>query len=620
MAAEIFATACRLGLLLAGLLLPGAMILRALRLPWMLAASFTASAAAIYACVVLFALLHIPVSLVTLATSLGLVTLGFGRWARRRNAPFPPTESTGPFSFLLELGPWTPLYGAFWTVVLWRLVTQPLNGGDVDFRWSWLAEQMLRHGSLDFYPPRSAADFTRYFWVESLPPGVASLHAWAYACGASTRELWTSAGVGLQLLALHDWVWRLATEWGGKTAARRAVLLASATPILSWSVLMGQETGLTAMAICGLCFALSRWYQSRATGWLALAALAAIVGASTREYGLAFPVLGLGILAVMRAPRRGLLIFAAMALPLALAWPVRTWVLTGNPFYSLGLGGIVPVNPVFVAWSASLSAGTRAAFATRVGWNEIVSSLVLCAPAAVFCWLAVAVHAARGLREARWCAMGIGVAAALWFLSVPYTGGGLFYSLRVLSPAFALGAAFGGYALYAAARAPLSRVMVNGVLAGLLLVTLPATLTLPKNPYRVSPHEWPGLGRQFVAGSRQADAALSRYLQSQPGHARILSEGVSLPRSLAAAEITVVPPWSPEVAWLFDRSLKPAEVARRWRQSGLHYVVMTRAPAQLELLLRLARWRAPFFSVRKIWESDAYVVFGVATPPPPPGP
>ena len=49
--------------------------------------------------------------------------------------------------------------------------------------------------------------------------------------------------------------------------------------------------------------------------------------------------------------------------------------------------------------------------------------------------------------------------------------------------------------------------MVNGVLAGLLLVTLPATLTLPKNPYRVSPHEWPGLGRQFVAGSRQADAA-----------------------------------------------------------------------------------------------------------------
>ena len=50
MAAEIFATACRLGLLLAGLLLPGAMILRALRLPWMLAASFTAARTTLVSC------------------------------------------------------------------------------------------------------------------------------------------------------------------------------------------------------------------------------------------------------------------------------------------------------------------------------------------------------------------------------------------------------------------------------------------------------------------------------------------------------------------------------------------------------------------------------------------
>jgi hypothetical protein len=614
-AAEIFIHLGRLGLLVVGLLLPGAMVLRVLRLPWMLAASFVASAAILHACVVLFALLHVPVSLVTLATALGLVTLAFGAWARQRNSRFPPAESTAPFSFLLELGAWTPLYAVFWAVVLWRLATQPLNGGDVDFRWSWLAEQMLHLGSLDFYPPRSAADFTRYFWAESLPPGVAGLHAWAYACGASTRELWTSAGVGLQLLALYDLVWRLAYEWGGQTAARRAVLLAVATPILNWSVLMGQETGLTAVAVCALCFALGRWHQTRAIGWLALGALAALVGASTREYGLAFPLLGLGVLVLMHAPRRAVVIFAAIALPLAIVWPLRTWVLTGNPFYSLGFGGLFPVNPVFVAWSASISAGTKAAFAARAGWEEIAFSLVLCAPTAIFCWLALAVHAARGLREARWCALCVGVTAVLWFASVPYTGGGLFYSLRVLSPAFALGAAFGGYALYAAGRAPLHRGLMHGVLACLVLTTLPATLTLPQNPYRVSPHEWPGLGRQYVDISRHADAEVARFLQTQPGHTRILSECVSLPRSLAPAGITVIPMWSPEVAWLFDPTLKPIEVARHWRQSGLHYVVMTRAPAQLQLLLQHARWRAPFFAVKKIWESDAYVVFGVETAP-----
>jgi|GEM_PF-741370 len=614
-AAEIILHLGRLGLVVAGLLLPGTMVLRVLRLPWMLAASFVASAAILYACILAFALLHVPVSLITLAAALGLVTLAFGAWARQQNSRFPPAESTAPFSFLLELGAWTPLYAGFWAVVLWRLATQPLNGGDVDFRWSWLAEQMLHLGSLDFYPPRSAADFTRYFWVESLPPGVAGLHAWAYACGASTRELWTSAGVGLQVLALYDLVWRLAYEWGGKTAARRAVLLAAATPILSWSVLLGQETGLTAVAVCALCFSLGRWHQTRVTGWLALAALAAVVGASTREYGLVFPLLGLGVLALMHAPQRAGFLFAALALPLALAWPLRTWALTGNPFYSLDLLGLFPVNPIFIAWSESISAGTKAAFATLAGWEEIAFSLALCAPVAIFFWLALGVHAARGLREARWCAGCVGTAAVLWFASVPYTGGGVFYSLRVLSPALALGAAFGGYALYAATRTPLHRGLVHGALACLLLATLPATLTLPRNPYRVSPREWPGLGREYVDRSRAADAELASYLQTLPMHRRILSECVSLPRSLAPARITVVPMWSPEVAWLFDSKLKPLEVARDWHRSGLHYVVMTRAPAQFELLMHLARWKAPFFTVKRIWESNAYLVLEVATAP-----
>ena len=242
-------------------------------------------------------------------------------------------------------------------------------------------------------------------------------------------------------------------------------------------------------------------------------------------------------------------------------------------------------------------------------------SLILCAPVAIFSWLVLVLHAARGLREARWCALAVGVSAVLWFVSVPYTGGGLFYSLRVLSPAFALGAAFGGYALYPAARAPWSRGIMQGALACLLLATRPATLTLPQNPYRLSPREWPGAGRQYVDVSRAADAELSRYLQTLPGHARILSECVSLPRSLAPAGITVVPMWSPEVAWLFDSKLTPVEVARHWRQSGLHSVVMTRAPAQLALLLRLARWRAPFFTVKKTWESGAYLVFEVTTAP-----
>jgi hypothetical protein len=613
-AADLFFTAARLGLLFTGLLLPGAMLLRALRLPPTLAGSFLASAALLYASVVLGTLLHVPLSLGTLAAALGLATLVATAWSRRTGPPPAPVEGTGPFSFLFGLGAWSPLYALFWAVIIWRLVTQPLNGGDVDFRWSWLAEQLLQHRTLDFYPPLTAADFGKYFWIESIPPGVASLHAWAYACGGSTREVWASAGVWLQLLALHDLVWRLAFNWGGRPAARRAVLLAAAVPMLNWSFLMGQETGLTALAVCGLCFALTRWLEARTDRWLALAAIAAVVGASSREYGLAFPALGLAGLLLLRAPRRALLIFAALALPLAVAWPVRTWVLTGNPFYSLRAGGLFPVHAFFVDWAASISSDSPRVFSTWAGWLALTRYLVLFAPAALLGWLAVTVQVFRRQLAARWCILCIAVPVALWFASVRYTGGGLFYSLRVLSPAFALGAAFGGFTL-SALRVSLGmrRAWDLGLIA-LVLVTLPSTLTLPQNPSHLSPKDWLAAGNWFVDGSRRTDAELSRQLATMPDHDRILSECVSLPRSLAPAGIAVVPLWSPEVAWLFDRHLPPAEVARHWHHSGLHYVVMTRSPAQLEFLARRAMWVEPFFKVRKAWQSDAYIVLEVSTP------
>lgn len=614
-AVAILSTAGRLVLLFAGLLGPGALLLRALRLPPSLAGSFIGSAAVLYLSVLLLALTHVPIDLGTLTGVLALASLAAWAWARPAPAPVTSHAEIRPCAFLTGLGPWSPLYLAFWAVIGWRLVTQPLNGGDVDFRWSWLAEQMLQFGSLDFYPPRTADDFTKYFWVESIPPGVAGLHAWAYACAAGAREVWASAAGLLQILALHDLAWRLASHWGGTVAARRAVLLAAATPMLNWSFLLGQETGLTAVAVCGLCYSLARWHHARCFGWLALAALSTLVGASAREYGLVFPGLGLVLLGMMRAPRRSVLTFSLLTLPAALVWPVRTWVLTGNPFYSLGAGGLFPINALFVDWAASISSGSRRLLATPAAWREIARYLLLCAPAAALCWLAIFYQSLRRRPEALACAAASLLTAGLWYASVPYTGGGLFYSLRVLSPAFALGAIFGGWTLATLEVGPRLRKTCDFALAALVLFTLPVSLTLPHDPYRLSPVAWPNAGRWFTDERIQADATVARQLAKLPDHRRILSECVSLPRSLAPAGITVVPMWSPEVAWLFDRSLPAAEVARRWQQSGLHYIVMTRSPVQLELLARRAVWLAPFFSVKRAWHSDGYVMFEVNASP-----
>ncbi|MDB6092955.1 MAG: Dolichyl-phosphate-mannose-protein mannosyltransferase [Verrucomicrobia bacterium] len=612
-AVEILLIAARLALLVAGLIVPGAMIMRALRLPAMFAASFVVSAAVLYVTIVGFSILHVPIFFGTLAGALAVVSMiATGFCLRGRQAVAMP-EATGSLAFFGGMGRWTPLYFLFWAILLWRLATQPLNGGDVNFRWSWLAEQMLRTGSLDFYPPQTAADFAHYFWVESIPPGAAGLHAWAYACGSSMRETWASAEVLLQVLALHELMWRLAFAWGGRTAARTALMIAAATPILSWSVIMGQETGLTAIAVCALCFALVRWKQAPGNGWLVLAAGAAVLGASTREYGLVFPVLGLALLRVLRAPRNAWLMFAAIAFPLAAAWPLRVCALTGNPFYSLDAHGLFTINRIFVDWAGSISSASGAIFTTAGGWLSLGRYLLLCAPAAVLCWLPVIAGMVRGRVAAVVCFVAIAPVAMLWFASVPYTGGGLFYSLRVLSPAFAIGAVFGGVTV--AGLGFKSSQVSSAVLAIAVFTALPVTLTLPHNPFHLAPHEWPNAGQRYKVGGSALDAELAQHLKTLPDHTRILSECVSLPHSFQREDIAVVPMWSPEVAWLFDASLPPQFVAQQWKNSGLRYVVMTRSPAQLALLSRRAVWVKPFFSVQQVWRSAGYIIFEVHAEP-----
>jgi hypothetical protein len=619
-APELLLLPFRLILLLAGLLLPGAALLRTLHLPRSLAGSFTLSSALLYLVVVLFAVLHVPITLLTLTLALGAITgasafLHLPRITlRSKTAPPLPTETTS-FAPFTRLGAWTPLYVLFWGIVLWRLSTQPLTGADVYFRWSWLAEQMVHLGSLDFYPPRTAADYAAYAWPESIPPGIASLHAWSYLCGGTIRALWTSPAVLLQIVALHEFIWRLAFAWGGELAARRAVLLAAATPLLTWASIIGQETGLTALSVVAILYGLLRWQKSRPSGWLVFAALASVAGAGAREYGLAFPLLGLGLLVLMRAPRAALLRFAVIALPCAALWPLRTWILTGNPFFSLNLAGLFRTNTFFATWSASFHTVARQALFSLETWHQVARYFLLFAPAALIGAVALILHARRGLREARWCGLCVAVCAALWLVSVPFTAGGTFYSTRVLSPVLALTAAFAGYAIMAGPA--LGRRIADGVLIAVLLATLPFTLTLPENAYRVSPREWPGAARRFEVMGEESSAQLSAALGSLPGRKHLLTDYTGLARLTAGTDIVLTPLWSPEVAWLFDPATTPDAAADRWSASRFHYLVTSPSPAFMEFINRHARWSSARFAFRPVWQSDAYLIIEVIVEPPP---
>jgi hypothetical protein len=79
-----------------------------------------------------------------------------------------------------------------------------------------------------------------------------------------------------------------------------------------------------------------------------------------------------------------------------------------------------------------------------------------------------------------------------------------------------------------------------------------------------------------------------------------------------------LPLWSPEVAWLFDSTIKPEEIAKRWQKSGFGYLVLGKASPTADFVRTHAQWRAPYFTVITVVESDALLILQAAVNPAPP--
>lgn len=608
-------------ILLAGLIVPGATVMRAFRLPVALATSFVGSILALYVCILALQLCQIPISFLTLLAGLLVITMVAHRSTPRTEdvAAANPSLLTRSrhYNPLTGMGAWAPLYLLFLAAALWRAWHEPLAGPDVEFRWSFLAEQMLRLGSLDFYPPRSSADFLSYFWVESIPPGAAALHAWAYACAGSSNPAWTIPAVVLQLWALHVLLWWTAQRIGGVPAARFTCLAAAACPLLTWSVLLGQETGLTALSLLGVILGLHQWFRTRLDRWAVFAGISAAVGASAREYGLVFPLLGMAGLIVIRADRRAWLAFLAVG-SISLLWPFRTWLLTGNPFYSLTLGGNLPVNERFIAWIEHDAETLGAVLRSSAGWSDITRYLLLCAPTALIGWF---VMLAATLRRNAHAAFAFGatiVVLVLWAASVRYTNGGVFYSLRVTSPALVLGVLAAGIGFASVASWPTRAARGSTAVMALLVIgMLPATLALPRNPWRTSPRAWPAFAPHLPLQVGIADetvAVVISVLGRSPAHdARptgvILADGPGYQRRFLPTGTRVIPLWSPQADWLFDRELPAAEAVRRWRQSEVTHIIVTKWQNNLDFFNARSRWATSPFQVQLVGETGATAIF-----------
>ena len=323
--------------------------------PWI--ASWIAGVVALHSLMLVSQFLGVPVRLDNMAV--GLAACGGAAFVALRVVR---GDRAAAHPSRWHMGRWGGVFLAGSTIVFGlRAFLQPLAGADTAFRWDFLARQLTMLGHLDYYPPRTAADFAVYFYPDGMSPLVAACHWWTYAVRGAHDPSATYAMVTLTYVAAIVISARLGTQLGGRMGGQATVLALVGAPIFFWAFVQGQETGFTALGvIASLCYLRA---ARRGAGSAFMAGLAMTLVVLAREYGWAYFASGLVGAVWLRVPARRVAWFMATVLILAGPWYVRNWWLSGNPFYSLAVGSLFPVNEVH--------AGMLKSCRDSIGWSQL---------------------------------------------------------------------------------------------------------------------------------------------------------------------------------------------------------------------------------------------------------
>lgn len=585
-------------LALAAMLTPAYCLARGLRSPYPLLASVVMSMPILFVGMFLLNLFDLPITVGSVLAYLAALTaVSAWYWQRQRTPAALPTRDDGAPGGT----DWACVAVIVASMVLFvlRAWMQPLCGDDTYFRWNFLAERIAELRHFHYYPPRTPEHFQEYFSTDGFPPTVAFVYAWTYIAAGSTNPALTAPFVIVQYAAILGGVYALANSLGDRRTGLWALAVAVSSPLLFWAVLMGQETGLTALAGVAMLAFLSHGDRG---GWRALipAASAAALGAIARDYGGAFVACGLLICVLQRRGGRQVLGFAACALLLCAPWYLRNWVLTGNPVFSNDVGGLFPVNPIH----AALLDNYAASYGFIHNPSLLIDALaILAGMATVPVLIGVPCLLARA-RKVPAAALLVGVVFLLWAWSVSKTSGGLKASTRVLAPALPVLSVLAARGLGAWhwrrwARGLVLALAAVGV-AKCVLVPYPLTPEALRLWWRTfGPLNWAGF---YVP-----------MLHALPGRAKVLTDDSYAAVALwQTRRIAVVPVWSPEVAFLFDPAVTAEEAGLALAKAEIGFVLITRG-SNLDWLRRFPFYRDVLPNWDLVCSTDKSVLF--ARPP-----
>jgi hypothetical protein len=537
--------------LILGLFLPGFFIAKYLRHPLWWASAFTISLLILFHSIFWLGVSGIPIKLWTVLPIL-LVASAMAAWVQRKFAvpvspdPTPPLSTQDRILLLLS--------GLVGAVLLVHSTIAPTMGGDTPFRWDFLAQQLLASGKFNFYPPLTPADFRTYFFVDGIPPLVSFTHWWLYASAGRYLPSLTSVFVAVQFACTLAFTYGAASAVFSRRAGVLAAAILVASPLYFRSVVIGQETGLTALSIAATIYFVVIARQPDDLPAIVSAGLAAALCALSREYGWIALIAGAIALLWRRHPLKQVVVFGAVATAAAAPWYVRNWILTGNPFYSLKFLGFA-VNPVHDSIMRYYSASLGVTHWTGSNWASLLFLLLVFA---TFQLLAGIPGGFTHFRSHGYLLVIALLLIGVWILSAGYTSGGVLASTRVLSPALVvLSITAAGILEPLTYRAPWRMAIGIAIAAGLIWTAAQGAI-YPKDPFSLPPGQW--LANAFPHIDQPAEFQIrDQLVRLLPAGYRVLSDSAYLHAALAGTGIDVVPVWSPEVRFIFSTTPDEAE-------------------------------------------------------------
>ncbi len=546
-----------------GLFVPGFLVAKGMRHSLWWASAFPMSLLVLFHCIFWMGMLHIPITLWSILPCLVGFSAAAG-WLARKTVTTPRSEAAPPWSgHELLLG----TSGAVGLALLARSAISPLIGGDTRFRWDFLAQKLFASGKFDFYPPLTAADFHTYFFVDGIPPLVSFTNWWLYASAGRYLPALICVLVAAQFACTLAFVYGTASAMFSRRAGVLAAGMLAACPLFFRSVVIGQETGLTALAIAAMLYFIVTAKESDDVAAMVSAGLAAALCALSREYGWIALIAGVIALVWRGRAVKQIAVFVAVAGVVAAPWYVRNWGIAGNPFYSLNFLSFT-VNPIHAAILAFYQKSVGSEIWTLSAWSGFFGQLAVYATFQMFAGIPGSFIQFR--KHGYLTAIAL-VLTAVWLQSVGYTSGGLVASTRVLAPVLVLLSITGAGLLESLARkAEWRNVMVAAIVSCQLLTVAHGAL-YPSSPMDMNVSQWAQNAFQPVAQPLEFQIG-DQLPQVIPAGTRVLADSAYLHAGLAEKGIDVVPVWSPEVRFLF--SVSPEEAERQLRALKIESVAV----------------------------------------------